>query len=162
MTAQGLTYSIFEGTLRGFVGGRFFSLQALSGGGGGQKAHVPTAKNPAVLPGLVNNPYMTAHKEVKGDTKTPHSHGGPIPPGPYLIRAPAQHPPLGLAARLDPAPGHVIPHRRDGFYIHGPGVHGSDGCIVPLAHFQELMDALKRANGGTLFVLESQDGSRFA
>jgi len=26
--------------------------------------------------------------------------------------------------------GQVRPHGRDGFYIHGRGPHGSDGCIV--------------------------------
>ncbi len=25
-----------------------------------------------------------------------------------------------------------IAHGRDGFFIHGRGTHGSDGCIVPM------------------------------
>jgi hypothetical protein len=53
---------------------------------------------------------------------------------------------------------------RDGFFIHGRGPHGSDGCIVPLdmTQFIDLMNALTKSNGGTLVVAEAMDGSRFA
>jgi hypothetical protein len=34
---------------------------------------------------------------------------------------------------------------RDGFYIHGRGPKGSDGCIVPMEQFGELMRALEAA-----------------
>lgn len=53
---------------------------------------------------------------------------------------------------------------RDGFFIHGRGKHGSDGCIVVLLPNQlaSLMDALKTSNGGTLIVQESMSGDRFA
>jgi hypothetical protein len=53
---------------------------------------------------------------------------------------------------------------RDGFYIHGRGHHGSDGCIVPLdpRQFQNLMTALTQSNGGSLMVQETMSGDRFA
>jgi hypothetical protein len=53
---------------------------------------------------------------------------------------------------------------RDGFYIHGRGPHGSDGCIVPLdkTEFSNLMKALTKSHGGTLVVEETADGTRYA
>ena len=50
---------------------------------------------------------------------------------------------------------------RDGFYLHGRGRHGSDGCIVPMEKFSELMTALEKDRGGVLFVLEAMGGDRF-
>jgi hypothetical protein len=149
-----LTYYIWEGVLTGTVSGRFFHILALSGGGGGSKAHRPSD--------AANNPYMEALKtKGKGGAKG-HVHGGPIPPGKYTIKKPAQDPHLGLSAEL--VHPHWKPMGRDGFSIHGRGYHGSDGCIVPLdAHqFQSLMSALTQSNGGTLIVEEAMGGERFA
>src|SRR5438876_1205541 len=77
-------------------------------------------------------------------------------------RRSAHHPHLGLSAKLT----HIRwkPVGRDGFYIHGRGPHGSDGCIVPVnsVDFNNLMSALIQSNGGLLFVQETLDGARFA
>ena len=154
MTAANLTYYIYEGVLTGFVETRMFHMTALSGGAGGTTQ--------ARTSSSVNNPYDEGLKTT-GDAKSKgHVHGGPIPPGTYSIKKPSHHPHLGLSARLD-HPG-WRPMGRDGFFIHGRGSHGSDGCIVPLVHgqFIELMNALTKSNGGTLVVAETMDGSRFA
>ena len=156
-----LTYYIVEGVLTGVVNGKGIHMIALSGGGGG------STKNPASggIPGrsavVMNNPYMEGLKTV-GSGKT-HVHGGPIPPGSYSIETPEKHGHLGLSARLDSLNGNK-PMGRDGFYIHGRGPHGSDGCIVPVdAHqFNQLMKDLETTEGGRLVVVEAMDGSRYA
>ena len=151
--AANLTYSIFEGVLTGTANNRAFNIMALSGGGGGSTQHDGNADT--------NNPYSQGVKTVDGKN---HIHGGPIPTGRYRIRTPSRHPHLGLSARLDPYDIDQARHMagRDGFYIHGRGPHGSDGCIVPLEEFQELMTALTADKGGMLFVLEAFGGDRFA
>jgi hypothetical protein len=148
-----LTYYIFEGLLTGIVNGRMIHMIALSGGGGGSTLHQTVMS--------MNNPYMEALKTV-GSGKT-HVHGGPLPPGKYIIEKPSKHHHLGLSARLDPPAGHA-PMGRDGFYIHGVGPHGSDGCIVPTdkGQFQMLMDLLAKSGGGNLLVVETMDLGRFA
>jgi hypothetical protein len=148
-----LTYYIFEGLLVGVSGNRMFHIPALSGGAGGSKRHPITD--------AVNNAYMEGLK-TKGTPSSPgHVHGGPLPPGKYIVHSPAAHPHLGLAARLDHP--NFRPMGREGFYIHGRGTHGSDGCIVPLdaSKFNDLMAALTLSRGGTLVVQETSDGSRF-
>lgn len=151
--AAHLTYYIFEGELTGTANNRMWNVTALSGGGGG------STRNPT--DGNTNNPYAQGVKTEDG--KSGHRHGGPIPAGRYRIAAPSRHPHLGLSARLDPydADQTRIMMGRDGFYIHGRGRHGSDGCIVPMEQFQELMAALTRERGGTLFVEEAMGGARF-
>jgi hypothetical protein len=148
-----LTYYIVEGVLTGIVNGQVVHMIALSGGGGGSTLHKTVMS--------MNNPYMETLKTV-GSGKH-HVHGGPLPPGKYHTCTPAHHPHLGLSARLDPATPKP-PMGRDGFYIHGTGPHGSDGCIVPTdkTQFQKLMGMLTASNGGTLFVAETMDLSRFA
>ena len=146
-TAQ-LTYYIFEGVLAGTIGSDMVHVIAWSGGAGG------STKNPT--DDSANNPYRYALKER--DSKKHHVHGGPIPPGKYQILPPAKHDKLGLSAKLEPS--RTLPNHRGGFYIHGQGPHGSDGCIVPeKAEFPDLMAKLKASQGGTLFVLEGMDGS---
>jgi hypothetical protein len=127
---------------------------ARSGGGGGTTRNGQTAAG--------NNPYMTnlvtsGPKKGKG-----HVHGGPIPMGTYAVGVPFKHPRLGLAARLIPAHKSTLMDRGNDFFIHGRGPHGSDGCIVPLSNFEDLMVALKAAQGGTLIVEETTGGERFA
>lgn len=145
-----LTYYIFEGVLVGTIGGNYIHQFALSGGGGGSTTKVGGT--------ATNNPYSEGLKTSGRGLS--HQHGGPIPPGRYIIHQPAQHAHLGLAAYLEPAGGNMM--GRDGFFIHGRGPHGSDGCVVPLSNFSSLMAALTREGGGTLFVMEAMGGARFA
>jgi hypothetical protein len=149
--ASELTYYVFEGVLAGILNGTSVSISAVSGGGGGSKVHPPNA--------AMNNPYMYSLKEVKGRAGL---RGGPIPLGRFKIATPAPHGHLGLAARLTPET--PMPNHRGGFFIHGRGPLGSDGCIVPMAahDFQKIMQGLKLTHGGLLYVRETMDGSRFA
>jgi hypothetical protein len=145
-----LTYYIFEGVMVGFVDSGLVHLTALSGGGGGSTKHSANEN--------ANNPYVYALKEVDDKGQKLHVHGGPIPPGTYQIHPPSVHPKLGLSARLEPL--QPLPGHRGGFYIHGQGPHGSDGCIVPSkAGFADLMDKLKASKGGGLEVCQSMEGS---
>jgi len=148
-TAQ-MTYYIFEGVLVGFVERDLIHISAWSGGAGGSTMHRTDAS--------ANNPYMYALKEVDNKATHIHIHGGPIPPGTYRIHTPDHHPKLGLSARLEPIT--PLPNNRGGFYIHGQGPHGSDGCIVPSSDdFQGLMEKLKVSRGGKLHVCEAMDGA---
>lgn len=149
-----LTYYIREGVLVGVIGPRMFHMTALSGGAGGSTKTSGTD--------AVNNPYMEGLK-TSGTAGSPfHVHGGPLPPGKYVVRTPSHHSHLGLCARLEHP--RFRPMGRDGFYIHARGPHGSDGCIVPLdrTQFDSLMKALSESHGGTLFVEETDDATRYA
>ena len=146
-----LTYYIYEGVLVGRAGGSQFHMLALSGGGSGSTRNAPNF-------GGGFYPYLTGKKTT--GTGATHQHGGPIPPGRYIIHSPEQNAHLGLSAFLEPDGGNMM--GRSGFYIHGRGPHGSDGCIVPLENFQHLMDAIQKDGGGTLFVQEAMGGVRFA
>ncbi len=146
-----LTYYVFEGVLVGQAGGRQFHIFARSGGGGG------TTKGGETFVG--NNPYMTGFRTA-GKGKS-HLHGGPVPLGRYKIEKPTTHPHLGLSALLKPDPPRKMAGR-SGFFIHGRGPHGSDGCIVPLGSFEDLIKAIEKDGGGVLHVVESFGDSRFA
>lgn len=145
-----LTYYIFEGVLVGFIGTQMIHLSAWSGGAGGSTKNDTDSS--------ANNPYMYAFKEVDDKKKKLHVHGGPIPPGQYHILPPGHHKKLGLCAKLEPQ--QRLPNDRGGFYIHGQGPHGSDGCIVPNKNdFPGLMEKLKESQGGSLHVLQSMEGA---
>src|SRR5215475_6231569 len=93
MANADLTYYIFEGVLTGFVGAQRFHMTALSGGGGGSTR--------VSLASSTNNPYQEGLKTTDSVKTGGHVHGGPIPPGTYIIQKPTKHPHLGLSARLD-------------------------------------------------------------
>jgi hypothetical protein len=151
--SSSLTYYIFEGILTGLTAGHLVNVRALSGGGGGSTQHGGDADT--------NNPYSQGVK-TSGSGKD-HKHGGPIPAGRYRISAPAHDPHLGRSCRLEPYDRGQVKQMfgRDGFFIHGRGPHGSDGCIVPLESFQGLMNDLEKDRGGVLYVCEAMDGGRF-
>jgi hypothetical protein len=148
-----LTYYLFEGLLTGITAGHLVNVQALSGGGGGSTRHGGNADT--------NNPYSQGVKTTGSGAA--HHHGGPIPTGRYRILPPAHDPHLGRSCRLDPydRDQEKRMHGRSGFFIHGRGPHGSDGCIVPLESFQALMDDLATDKGGVLYVMEAMGGDRF-
>lgn len=121
-------------------------FRAWSGGQGG------STRDGAADPFVTNNVFLMSRKtdHAKG------THGGPLPIGEYAVAAPARHPHLGLAAKLTPTGKGLTfgMFGRDGFYIHGRGPHGSDGCIVPErnADFHALMRVLAESGGGTITV----------
>ena len=109
-----------------------------------------------------NNPYLYGLKEVdlkiKNSSKKTHVHGGPIPPGRYDVLPPAHHEKLGLSAKLEPL--QKLPNDRGGFYIHGKGPHGSDGCIVlDRSDLVPLMRDLKASGGGSLVVCQAVESA---
>jgi hypothetical protein len=152
-----LTYYIFEGLLVGTVGGKGVHIFALSGGG------ATATKSTAIRDEqAVNSPYRTGQLTQPGKG----IRGGPIPPGKYTIKKPAQWRNM-RAARLEPASPlsfQAATGRDGGFLIHLRGGSGSDGCIVPVdsSQYHSLMDGLVKDDGGTLWVFESFGGSMFA
>ena len=97
------------------------------------------------------------------------NRGGPIPAGLYLAKYCGQHPHLGLCAQLDQTISSLIQADYDssigfrvtprgGFYLHGAGPKGSDGCIVPAnkIDLERLLTAIKAAAGPVLVVVHSE------
>jgi hypothetical protein len=136
-----LTFYIAEGILTGTVHGRMIHIDAKSGGGGGSRGNPQGNQD-------TNNPNSV-------DVKTTSTHrGGPLPPGSYRIATPSRNPHLGLSSALTPYDAEQSKHMfgRGGFFIHGRGPRGSDGCIVPMEKFAELMNGLSLDHGGMLHV----------
>jgi hypothetical protein len=148
-----LTYYIFEGVLVGFAGGGFIQIFSGSGGGAG------STKNPTAW--TANSPYATVVKTKGKASSKQHEHGGPLPLGRYTIHPSSKHQKLGRACYLEPNKRTYM-FGRSGFYIHGKGRHGSDGCIVPSERLPFLLDRIDRDGGGTLHVMEGMEGDRFA
>lgn len=113
-----LTYNIVEASLTGQVDGVWFNARANSGGRGGSK------KKGVQQYFLANNPFASGVKLREGDAS---SVGGTLPMGRYILRL---HESRKNWIRLIPAAGNQM-HGRSGFAIHGRGIRGSDGCIVP-------------------------------
>ena len=132
----------FERTDNWAIGPKAITLNALSGGGHGSKVH------PAGQPGQLGVAYWHTQRQKTGLLR------GGLPPGFYKVHKPAQHPHLGLSAYPEPTltallhlnlfrSSGVSVTQRGGFYIHGIGPKGSDGCIVvPPTSFHWLMDLL--------------------
>jgi hypothetical protein len=129
-----LTYSIAREWLSGSIDRQQFQLRASSGGGRGRKG--------AGAEFSVNS-YDVHRKANKSEDIT----GGPLPPGLYSCEFVAAHPKLHRCIRLLPAVT-VKLAGRGGFYIHGRGKHGSDGCIVPenASELHRLVEAIKDAS----------------
>lgn len=144
-----LTFYISEGVLTGTAHGHMVNLTAVSGGGGGSRLHAGSSDT--------NNPASEGLKEGSGKHGV---RGGPLPSGRYKVLPPSHHRTLGLSARLDPYDHAQAEHMhgRGGFYIHGRGPRGSDGCIVPMEGFADLMAALTRDRGGVLLVADRMGG----
>jgi hypothetical protein len=145
-----LTYYISQGLLTGLADGHMVNIHAMSGGGGG------STKNPDGNADT-NNPSAESLQEKQG--KGGH-RGGPLPSGRYKIGTPIHRPHLGLSAELEPYDKEQASHMygRSGFFIHGRGPLGSDGCIVPMESFHDLMAWLQKDRGGALFVLDAMLG----
>jgi hypothetical protein len=132
------------------ITGKWIYLQAMSGGGRGQRI------GNAVLPYGVNNSRLFS--SISEREKHVGSHrGGPIPKGIYDVGVPkhhnfrtAQSPKIVYAAELKPRPGNGM-YDRDEFFIHGQGQLGSDGCIVPTyGKVQQVFNLLSKHHGGVL------------
>ncbi len=119
-----LVYLIAQQRLYGIVNGKKFDLKAFSGGGRGSVA------------GKDQHSEATFDYRIKKISKEFNERGGPIPPGTYSVLASEKNGTLGQANKLVSLTAHLKTKTRDygfpgGFYIHGKGRYGSDGCIVP-------------------------------
>ncbi len=97
------------------------------------------------------------------------TRGGPLPVGLYLANYYGVHEHLGRCAILmqtisslvhaDPWSGAGISVTdRSGFYIHGAGPKGSDGCIVPSksGDLKALLDALESKDSPVALFVEDE------
>jgi hypothetical protein len=144
-----LKYSISDEILYGAVDGTTFSMKAFSGGGRGSTADME----------LIDLRHWATSKKAP-PAFSPKNRGGPLPVGLYIAKYYGQHEHLGRCAELmqtltsllhaDPwSEIGVSATDRAGFFIHGRGPKGSDGCIVPekVSDLRDLLDAIETANG---------------
>lgn len=145
--AANLTFYIADGLLVGTAGGHTWHVSVRSGGGGGARGNPDGNAD-------TDNPNSVDVKE------TGTRRGGPLPPGRYRIGTPGRHGHLGYSSALTPYDAEQRQHMygRSGFYIHGRGPKGSDGCIVPMESFGPLMAALAKDRGGLLTVVPRVGG----
>ena len=152
-----LKYSIRDEMLYGSVADESFSMKAFSGGGRGSTAGME----------LHDLKHWSTNKKAP-PAFTQRSRGGPLPVGMYLVKYYGFHDHLGRCAILmqtlssllhaDPwSDVGVSVTDRSGFYIHGRGPKGSDGCIVPSkgSDLKSLLDTLE--DEGSVIALFVQD-----
>ena len=164
-----LFYYIAFQRLWGEVNGTKLYMDAASGGGRGSSTH------PQGDPLDKGSPLGSWDSDRKID-EAKGIRGGPLPSGWYVVQPPKPYPEYNwsMGAELVPTATSLIRRietepnlkievtSRNGFFIHGPGHKGSDGCIVPFkkADFYKLMEALKGDTPIALRVsLEGKDGS---
>ena len=145
-----LIYDIQSELLHGDVGSQHFRVHAVSGGGRGSYL------KPEGDELLRSWSFLTKEEASKS------IRGGIIPPGPYVCRYVANHSTFHECIYLeqtvasllvpDPAsPAGIKVHDRGGFYIHGSGPKGSDGCIVVRDKQERLrLNKAIKTNGATL------------
>ncbi len=120
---------------------------AVSGGGRGQKLSGIT------LPyGVGGSRLSTGRFSNMGGQTSAGLTGadtrsfGPIPNGLFQVGAIQQHPKLGQCSELRPIAGAMM--GRAGFFIHGQGKTGSEGCIVPVGGtLVEVLQAISELRG---------------
>ena len=151
MATAHLTYDAISGQLTGTIGGGHFMIHAASGGGRG-------STNP-------NVPQKTLQSHLATTKAANGTRGGTLPPGDYVCHYVAHHPKFHQCIALANAQARVIKtsfasapivHHRGGFFIHGRGEHGSDGCIVPYIPAQrlELNNAVKHFSGQVVLTVK--------
>jgi hypothetical protein len=127
MAANVLVCSIARETLRGVVDGKNFIMRAWSGGARGRTKGATEFSH-------ASYDVFRKENEAKG------IRGGPIPPGIYICRYVKSHAKFGECIFLQQtilslfqvdADANIRFYDRAGFFIHGRGPRGSDGCIVP-------------------------------
>jgi hypothetical protein len=140
-----LEYNAARELLTGAIGTTQFHFIAYSGGSRGHKAKVGAPQAAKYLHAQADSLYghlATTRTIEKGGKFV--QRGGTLPPGHYLCQYHAHHPTFGECIQLlqtkdalaihSPFSPFPIPHGRGGFFIHGSGPKGSDGCIVPASN----------------------------
>jgi hypothetical protein len=138
-----LTYNAAAELLTGTIGTANFHEVAFSGGSRGHKTTAPDKARRYLHKSNLNDSLgrlATTPEVYVKKTDTYQQRGGTIPPGHYRCIYVGNHPTFHECIFLDPAADahairspfarHPIAHHRGGFYIHGQGPKGSDGCIV--------------------------------
>src|SRR5450631_486072 len=138
-----LTYNAAAELLSGRIGSAMFYELACSGGSRGHKLTSAKKAERYLYESHLNESLgrlATTPEVYKKKTDTYRQRGGTIPPGHYRCMFVQNHPAFGECIFLDPAADahainspfarHPIVHHRGGFYIHGHGPKGSDGCLV--------------------------------
>lgn len=124
-TRSYLVYVAVEERLYGQVAGKPFDFRAFSGGGRGSRGDKRSESS-----------FMSMDPRTPMQSHEFGERGGLLPPGMYRVGPTRPNPTLGQANRLESITAHLkYPQRYykfpGGFYIHGRGKYGSDGCIVP-------------------------------
>jgi len=137
-----LEYNAARERLTGAIGEVHFNFIAYSGGSRGHTAHIKTRLAKAYLHTQADSlfSHLATTKTIEKN-ETFIQRGGTLPPGHYRCQYLEDHPPFGPCIQLvqtrdalaihSPFSPFPIPHGRGGFFIHGSGPKGSDGCIVP-------------------------------
>jgi hypothetical protein len=138
-----ITYNAASQLLSGVIGETRFNDIAYSGGSRGHKA-TTSAKATRYLHASSLNESMgrlATTREIYDKKSDRYSQrGGTIPPGHYLCVYLSNYKDFHECIRLEPMRDahailspfarHGIVHHRGGFFIHGHGPKGSDGCLV--------------------------------
>ena len=138
-----LTYNAAAELLTGKIGTVNFHEVAYSGGSSGHKTTSPDKAKRYLHKSNVNDSLgrlATTSEVYNKKTDTYQQRGGTIPPGHYRCiymenhstfhECILLHPAADAHAIHSPFARHAIVHHRGGFFIHGQGPKGSDGCIV--------------------------------
>lgn len=160
-----LNYSIRDEMLYGTISSRSMSMFAFSGGGRGSTA------------GMEQTDIRHWNSQKKAPaTFSRQDRGGPLPAGLYLVNYHGVHEHLGRCAALTQTISSLVyadpfsdigiaVTERDGFYIHGRGPKGSDGCIVPSksGDLTKILDAIKAATDPIVLIVKNEgaDADRF-
>ena len=144
-----LEYNAAGERLVGTIANAHFNFVAYSGGSRGHKANVSAPLAADYLHKQSNSllsRLATTRTIEKGGKFS--QRGGTLPPGHYLCRYLEQHSSFGECIQLlqtrdalaihSPFSAFPIPHGRGGFFIHGSGPKGSDGCVVPANNAERL------------------------
>lgn len=157
-----LTYYVWSERLIGSIGDQKFSMRAVSGGGRGGKKPDNT---------------LASYGAYRGKDAATGQRGGTLPPGYYRVEKPSTYggsihgPPISKLtpisidepfAALNPTSTPDAPYGRDyekePFLIHGPGVKGSDGCIViDWTHRKPLLDEVEAVDAGITLRVTRED-----
>jgi len=138
-----LTYNAASGFLTGRIGNQVFNDSADSGGSRGHK-QTTHAKAKRYLHSTSLNDSLgrmaTTRELYDKKSDTYFQRGGTLPSGHYHCVYVENHASFHECIRLDqmcdahaivsPFARHSIVHHRGGFFIHGHGPKGSDGCLV--------------------------------
>ena len=153
-----LKYSIMDEILYGTIDGESFSMRAFSGGGRGSTSGME----------LYDLKHWSSRKKAP-PIFNKDERGGPLPIGFYLVEYYGVHEHLGRCASLGQtllsllqtdysSPIGLSVTDRSGFYIHGRGPKGSDGCIVPAnkVDLKNLLDAIESASTTVVLIVHSE------